>query len=119
MKHIKDVMDEIKRKNLTDNEKHKAGKEVGQKETDTTKNQKIDTLEPSLLPEKDLFRVNEVAAYFGVSERTIYLWIQHGHLQETEKAVGTRQIPRESILKCRLGARVKATREAQAPRENN
>ncbi len=53
------------------------------------------------LPEKALFRVDEVAAYFSVTERTIRLWIEHKHL-ESEKIVGVVRISRESILKCRF-----------------
>ena len=59
------------------------------------------TLTTSFLPEKDLFRVDEVADYFGVDERTIRLWIEHGHLVR-EKIVGVIRIPRESIIKCRF-----------------
>lgn len=55
----------------------------------------------STLPNKSLFRIDEVARYFNVSERTIRLWIDHKHL-ECEKIVGSIRIPRESILKCRF-----------------
>jgi len=55
----------------------------------------------SMLPKKDLFRIDEVAQYFSVTERTIRLWIDHGHLKATEKA-GIVRILRESILKCRI-----------------
>lgn len=54
-----------------------------------------------ILPNKDLFRVDEVADYFGVTERTIRLWIEHKHL-DAEKVVGIVRIARESILKCRF-----------------
>lgn len=54
-----------------------------------------------LLPNKGLFRRDEVAAYFGVTVRCIDRWIQHGIL-EKNKVVGTVQIPRESILRCRF-----------------
>lgn len=53
------------------------------------------------LPVKDLFRVDEVASYFDVTERTIRLWIEQGHLM-AEKIVGTVRIPRESVLNCRI-----------------
>lgn len=52
------------------------------------------------LPDKALFRIDEVANYFGVHERTIRLWIDHGHLI-AEKIVGTIRISRPSILRCR------------------
>ena len=54
------------------------------------------------LPKKDLFRVDEVAKYFDVTERTIFSWIAQGHLK-AEKIVGTLRIPRGSILNCRFG----------------
>jgi excisionase family DNA binding protein len=53
------------------------------------------------LPKKSLFTVYEVAEYFSVTERTIKLWIEHGHLN-SEKIVGSTRIPRESILMCRF-----------------
>jgi len=63
-------------------------------------------VEAENLPKKDLFRVDEVAAYFGVSERCIRLWIEHGHL-DIEKIVGSIRITRSSILRCRVAARDK------------
>lgn len=54
-----------------------------------------------LLPKKGLFRRDEVADYFGVTVRCIDRWIQHG-LLEKNKVVGTVQIPRGSILRCRF-----------------
>ena len=53
------------------------------------------------LPVKPLLRVDEVAIYFDVTERTIRLWIEHGHL-EAKKIVGTIRIPRESVEKCSI-----------------
>lgn len=58
-------------------------------------------LDDPLLPQKSLFRIDEVAQYFGVTDKTIRLWIDHKHL-EKEKIVGTIRISRESILKCRF-----------------
>lgn len=55
----------------------------------------------SSLPNKDLFRIDEVARYFDVSERCIRMWIQHGHL-EKEIIQGTTRISRQSILDCRF-----------------
>lgn len=54
-----------------------------------------------LLPMKSLFRIDEAARYFNVTDRTIRLWIEHGHL-ECEKVVGSIRISRESILRCRF-----------------
>jgi excisionase family DNA binding protein len=56
------------------------------------------------LPTKNLLRVSECAEYFGVHERTIRLWIDHGHLI-AEKPVGTVFISRESIKNFRLMGR--------------
>ena len=57
------------------------------------------------LPDKSLFRLDEVADYFSVTERTIRLWIDHGHLAG-EKIVGSVRVPRESILRCRFNVRL-------------
>ncbi|MGR9116951.1 MAG: helix-turn-helix domain-containing protein [Gammaproteobacteria bacterium] len=57
------------------------------------------------LPQKDLFRIDEVAVYFDVSEQAIRLWIQHGHLR-AEKHRGILRVPRESIVRCRFNAQV-------------
>lgn len=53
------------------------------------------------LPEKKLLRVSEAANYFGVHERTVRLWIEHGKLT-AEKLAGSVRIPRESIINFRL-----------------
>jgi excisionase family DNA binding protein len=57
------------------------------------------------LPQKPLLRVDEVAAYFDVTVRTIYLWIDHG-LLEAEKYKGAIRVPRESILTFRLASKI-------------
>ncbi len=62
-------------------------------------------IDDSGLPMKALFRIDEVATYFDISERTVWLWIQHGHL-EAQKIVGSTRVSRESILKCRFRVRV-------------
>jgi excisionase family DNA binding protein len=54
------------------------------------------------LPEKELLRVDEVAEYFSVTSRTIYLWIEHGHLEAEKTPTKMIRITRESVLKCRL-----------------
>ena len=55
----------------------------------------------SFLPKKSLFTVFEVSEYFGVTERTVRLWIEHGHLSSV-KIVGSTRVPRESIIQCRF-----------------
>jgi hypothetical protein len=54
------------------------------------------------LPTKNLLRVSECAAYFGVHERTIRLWIKHGHLIAEGPKFSTVFISRESIKNFRL-----------------
>ena len=49
------------------------------------------------LPNKALFRVDEVAEYFSVTDRCIRLWIEHGHLK-AQKIIGIIRIERDSIL---------------------
>jgi excisionase family DNA binding protein len=56
------------------------------------------------LPQKEHFRVDEVATYFDVAKSTIYLWIDHGHLK-AEKYVGTIRVTRKSILEFKLKQR--------------
>ena len=53
------------------------------------------------LPARELLRIDEVANYFQVTERTIRLWIAHGHLA-AEKIVGTLRITKTSIANCRF-----------------
>ena len=60
----------------------------------------------SELPRKDLFRPDEVAEYFSVSAKTIYLWIDQGKLK-AEKIVGTVRVLRGSILQLRQNQRRK------------
>lgn len=54
---------------------------------------------------KSLFRVDEVAYYFGYEKSTIYRWIDHGILI-AEKYKGTYRISREAILSCRFRSQV-------------
>lgn len=57
------------------------------------------------LPQKPLLRVDEVATYFDVTEKTIYLWIDHG-LLEAEKYKRVIRITRASIEKFRLASKL-------------
>ncbi len=43
--------------------------------------EKVNIVDDPLLPQKSLFRVDEVASYFDVTDRCIRLWIEHGHLE--------------------------------------
>lgn len=64
----------------------------------------ISGMDVPVLPDKPLFRVDEVADYFSVSKQTIYLWIDHGHLK-AEKYNRIIRIPRQSIVTFRLRSR--------------
>ncbi len=66
-----------------------------------SKKEEIMVQDVSGLPKKDLFRVDEVAEYYSVTDRTIRLWIEHGHLDAVKKG-GTIRILRKSILTCRF-----------------
>jgi len=57
------------------------------------------------LPDKELLRVEDVAAFFDVSKSTIYLWIDHGILV-AEKYRGIIRVPRESVESCRMAHRM-------------
>lgn len=68
--------------------------------------EKAESIENSMLPEKPFFRIDEVARYFDVSDRTVRMWIDHGHF-EIEKLHGTTiRVLRESVLRFRLKSRV-------------
>ena len=54
------------------------------------------------LPNRPTLRVSEVAAYYGVTERTVYLWIEHGHLKTEKTPAGQWRITRESFDECRF-----------------
>jgi len=62
-------------------------------------------IDDPLLPKKSLFRVDEVAAYFGVSRSVVYLWIDHGIIS-AEKIGGTIIVSRDAIISCRLRNRL-------------
>lgn len=58
-----------------------------------------DTEVHDFVPQKDLFRIDEVARICDISERCVRLWLDHGHL-EAVKMVGTIRIKRSSIIRC-------------------
>ena len=57
------------------------------------------------IPNKPLWRVDEVAAHFDVARSTVYLWIDHG-LLPAEKLRGVIRVPRESIVNFRLASKI-------------
>lgn len=54
------------------------------------------------LPEKRTYRLSEVAAYYDVDERTVRLWIEHGHLKVEYTPAGVRRVTAESLNLCRF-----------------
>jgi excisionase family DNA binding protein len=54
------------------------------------------------LPDKPTFRVSEIAWYYGVTERTVYLWIEHKHLKTIQTPKGQWRITKESLDECRF-----------------
>lgn len=54
------------------------------------------------LPNRPTLRVSEVADYYGVTERTVYLWIAHGHLKIVMTPGGQKRVTRESLDTCRF-----------------
>lgn len=49
------------------------------------------------LPEKAYYRPDEIAEYFGVRTRTIYVWIESGKLPAVKIAGKIIRISRESV----------------------
>ena len=54
------------------------------------------------LPEKPTYRISEVALYYGVTEMTVYLWIEHKHLSTVLTPPGQQRVTKESLDKCRF-----------------
>jgi excisionase family DNA binding protein len=54
------------------------------------------------LPNRPTLRVSEVAYYYGVSERCVYMWIEHGKLDTVHTPGGQKRITRDSLDACRL-----------------
>lgn len=54
------------------------------------------------LPERATYRVGEVAIYFGVTDRTVYLWIEHGHLKIERTPAGQIRVTKKSVDECRF-----------------
>jgi len=54
------------------------------------------------LPERELLRISLVASYFDVTERTVRLWIEHGHLKTELTPGGQLRVTKESLDKCRF-----------------
>jgi excisionase family DNA binding protein len=49
------------------------------------------------LPDKQLFRPDEVADIFSISKRTVYTWLDNGTLTGVKIAGTTVRVDRESI----------------------
>ncbi len=51
------------------------------------------------LPEKELLRPDEVAAYYSVKVRTVRVWIATGKLEAVKIAGGVLRVPRSAVKK--------------------
>lgn len=49
------------------------------------------------LPDKTLLRVEEVAEFFSVGVRTVYLWAEHQKLEEVRTPGNSIRITRKSV----------------------
>lgn len=65
----------------------------------------------SSLPDRELLRIDEVAAYFNVTDRTVRIWIEHHHLN-AEKLRGVIRVTRDSVVEFRLKSRLEQHEEA-------
>jgi len=57
------------------------------------------------LSNKPTYRIGEVADYYGVSDRAVYLWIEHGHLAVIYTPAGQMRVTQESLDNCRFKPR--------------
>ena len=85
-------------------------KKKWEKPVEVVPEQEPKIIDDPLLPQKSLFRVEEASRYLDVSETTIKLWIDHGHLEaekykREDQVRGMIRIPRISLLRCRFNAR--------------
>ncbi len=53
-------------------------------------------------PDKPTYRIEEVALYYGVTNRTVYLWTEHHLLDIVLTPSGQQRITKESLDKCRF-----------------
>ncbi|MFH0980865.1 MAG: helix-turn-helix domain-containing protein, partial [Planctomycetota bacterium] len=61
------------------------------------------------LPDKPTYRISEVAAYYSVTERTVYLWIQHGQLKTEVTPGGQIRVTRNALDSCRFAPKMPKT----------
>ena len=59
------------------------------------------------LPNKELYRVDEIARYYNVTNRTVYLWIEHKKLKTELTPGGQWRITRKSLDVCRFAKKKK------------
>ncbi len=50
------------------------------------------------LPKKALYTPREVASFFGVTPRTVYVWVETGRLEGLKIADRTLRIPRQAVV---------------------
>lgn len=54
------------------------------------------------LPDKETYRISEIAYYFDVSDNSVRTWIEHGKLEVIYTPGGQMRITRESIEKSQI-----------------
>ena len=52
------------------------------------------------LPNRRLLRISEVADFFGVGERCVRLWIEHGQLKAVATPGGGVRVEKRSVESC-------------------
>ena len=55
------------------------------------------TTAEAMLPDKAYFRIDEIAEYWGVTERSVRSYIDNGNLKAV-RVGGTIKIPREAVI---------------------
>lgn len=53
-------------------------------------------------PGRETLRISDVARYFDTTERTVRLWLQHGHLEDVRTPGGLKRITKKSFDTCRF-----------------
>jgi excisionase family DNA binding protein len=53
-------------------------------------------------PDRPLLRVSEVASYYDVTDRTVYLWLEHGHLSSEKTPGGQTRVTKQSVMDCKF-----------------
>jgi len=82
--------------------KAKKTPETAQKPSENGEKQSKLAKKTDPFPNRHLLRVSEIMNFYDVSESTVYLWVQHGHLELEKTPGGSNRITKESLEKCRF-----------------